>query len=164
MLNIKFFIITLLLVFYSLVLVAQPSSEDLLKAAKNPDYFVHVVLTGVVKQMIFPGPPHFLSVEEGDWAEPRTILKIDNESLLRLVKEQAKVTLDQYMGEFIDSELREDEPNAKLVTLDGSFTEEPDNIELYENKTVTIDAVLSAQPTRCHTPFVVEIAEALTHE
>ena len=125
MLNIKFFIVTLLS-FHTLI--AQPTSEDLLKAAKNPDYFVHVVLTGVIKQKIFPGPPHFLSVEEGDWAEPRTILEIDNESLLSLVKTQAKVTLDQYMGKFIDSELREDEPNAKLVTLDGSFTEKPDNI------------------------------------
>lgn len=162
MLNIKFFITTLLLSFQALI--AQPTEKDLLKAAKNPDYFVHVVLTGVVKRMIFPGPPNFHSVKEGDWAEPRTILEIDNESLLRLVKTQAKVTLDQYMGKFIDSELTEDEPNAKLVTLDGSFTEEPDNIEIYENKIVTIDAVLSAQPAHGHTPFVVEIVEVLTHE
>ncbi|MDR3623515.1 MAG: hypothetical protein P4L16_00035 [Chlamydiales bacterium] len=28
-----------------------------------------------------------------------------------------------------------------MVTLDSSFTEEPDNIELYENKIITIDAV-----------------------
>ena len=53
-------------------LIAQPTLEDELKAAENPDYFIHVVLTGIVKRMIFPGPPHYLSVEEGDWAEPRT--------------------------------------------------------------------------------------------
>ena len=63
--------------------MAEPTLEDQVKAAKNPDYYIHVVLTGVVKQMIFPGPPHFLSVENGDWAEPRTILKIDDASLLQ---------------------------------------------------------------------------------
>jgi polyribonucleotide nucleotidyltransferase len=62
------------------------------------------------------------------------------------------------------SELRGDEPNAHLVTLDSSFTSEAVNIEFYENKVVTIDAVISAQPAHCHTPFVVEIAEVLSHE
>ena len=153
---------TLLLSFQTLI--AEPTLEDQAKAAKNPDYYIHVVLTGVVKQMIFPGPPHFLSVENGDWAEPRTILKIDDASLLRLVEAQSRVTPNHYLGEFIDPEIREDESDANLVTLDSSFTEEPDNIELYENKVVTIDAVISAQPTRCHTPFVVEIVEVLSHE
>ena len=77
---------------------------------------------------------------------------------------QSRVTPNHYLGEFIDPEIREDESDANLVTLDSSFTEEPDNIELYENKIVTIDAVISAQPTRCHTPFVVEIVEVLSHE
>lgn len=146
------------------VLIAQPSLEDHLKAAENPDYYIHVILTGVVKQMIFPGPPNFLSVEKGDWAEPRTILKVDDVSLLRLIEAQSRVTPNHYLGEFIDPEIRGDESDANLVTLDSSFTEEPDNIELYENKIVTIDAVISAQPTRCHTPFVVEIVEVLSHE
>lgn len=158
----KIFITTLLLGSQSLI--AQPSEQDLLKATENPDYFVHVILTGVVKQMIFPGPPHFLSVEDGDWAEPRRILEVDKESLLSLVEAQSYITSNNYLGEFVDSEAREDEPNANLVTLDSSFTGEPDNIELYENKIVTIDAVISAQPTRCHTPFVVEIVEVLSHE
>ncbi|MEI6242457.1 MAG: hypothetical protein WCP39_03525 [Chlamydiota bacterium] len=146
------------------ILFAEPTLEDQVKAAQNPDYYVHLVLTGVVKQMIFPGPPNFMSVEQGDWEEPRTILEVDNESLVRLVEAQSRVTLNHYLGEFIDSELKIDEPNANLVTLDSSFTGKPDNIELYENKIVTIDAVISAQPTRCHTPFVVEIAEILFHE
>lgn len=156
------FILMLLLGFQTLV--AQPSQEDFFKATENPDYFVHVILTGVVKQMIFPGPPHFLSVENGDWAEPRTILEVDNESLLRLVEAQSHVTVDNYLGEFVDSELREDEPDANLITLDSSFTAEPNDIDRYENKIVTIDAVISAQPAHCHTPFVVEIAEVLSHE
>jgi hypothetical protein len=158
----KIFITALLLGFQSLI--AQPSEEDLLKAAENPDYFVHVILTGVVKQIIFPGPPYFLSVENGDWAEPRTILKIDNESLIRLLEAQSHVTSNNYMGAFVDSEVREDEPNVNLVTLDSSFTGEPDNIEIYKNKIISIDAVISAQPTRCHTPFVVEVVEVLSHE
>lgn len=158
----KFLIVILLLGFQTLI--AEPSQEDLLKAAENPDYFVHVILRGVVKQIIFPGPPHFLSVENGDWAEPRRILEVDNASLLRLVEAQSHVTSNNYLGAFIDSELREDEPNANWVTLDSSFTGEPDNIEFYENKIVTINAVISAQPAHCHTPFVVEIAEVLFHE
>lgn len=148
----------------SQILVAEPTEQDHTKAAQNRDYYKHVVLKGVVKQMIFPGPPHFLSVENGDWAEPRTILEVDEASLLRLVETQSQVTTDHYLGEFIDSELKADEPNANLVTLDSSFTEKPDNIELYENKIVTIDAVISAQPARCHTPFVVEIVEILSRE
>ena len=149
---------------YCQALVAQPSQEDLLKAAEHPDYFVHVVLTGVVKRMIFPGPPHFLSVEKGDWAEPRTILEVDEASLLRLVEAQSRVTPSHYLGKFIDSDLKADEPNANLVTLDSSFTGKTDNIELYANKLVVIDAVISAQPAHCHTPFVVEVAEVIFHE
>ena len=89
---------------------------------------------------------------------------MDEASLLRLVEAQSQVTSNHYLGEFIDSELKADEPNANLVTLDSSFTGKSDNIELYENKIITIDAVISAQPTRCHTPFVVEIVEVLSHE
>lgn len=148
----------------SQILVAKPTEQDHVKAAKNPDYYKHVVLKGVVKRMIFPGPPHFLSVENGDWAEPRTILEVDEASLLRLVEAQSQVTPNHYLGEFIDSELKANELNANLVTLDSSFTGEPDNIEFYENKIVTIDAVISAQPTRCHTQFVVEIVKVLSHE
>lgn len=158
----KFFTTILLLSFQTLI--AQPSEEDLLIAAENPDYFVHVILTGVVKQIIFPGPPHFLSVEKGDWAEPRRILEVDKESLLHLIEAQSHITSNNYMGAFVDSEVSENEPNSNLVTLDSSFTGEPDNIELYKDKLVTIDAVISAQPTRCHTPFVVEIVEVLSHE
>lgn len=160
--KIKFFIAIGLLSFQALI--AQPSLEDHLKAAENPDYYIHVILTGVVKQVIFPGPPNFFSVEKGDWAEPRTILEVDAVSLLRLIEAQSRVTPNHYLAEFIDPEIREDESDANLVTLDSSFTEEPDNIELYENKIVTIDAVISAQPTRCHAPFVVEIVEVLSHE
>lgn len=157
------------LFFYALlmssqILFAEPTEQDHVKAAKNPDYYKHVVLKGVVKRMIFPGPPHFLSVENGDWAEPRTILEVDETSLLRLVEAQSQVTTNHYLGEFIDSELKADEPNANLITLDSSFTGKPDNIEFYEGKIVTIDAVISAQPTRCHTPFVVEIVKVLSHE
>jgi hypothetical protein len=57
--KIKIFLSTLLLSFQALI--AEPTLEDQVKAAKNPDYYIHVVLTGVVKQMIFPGPPHFLN-------------------------------------------------------------------------------------------------------
>jgi len=160
--KIHFFILTLMMNF--LALIAEPTLEDQVKSATNPDYYIHVILTGVVKQMIFPGPPHFLSIENGDWAEPRTILKIDKASLLRLIEAQSRVTANHYLGEFIDPEIREDESNVNLVTLDSSFTGEPDNIELYENKVITINAVISAQSTRCHTPFVVEIVEILTHE
>src|ERR1700733_1461863 len=141
----------------SQIIFAEPTEQDHAKAAQNPDYYKHVILKGIVKQMIFPGPPHFLSVENGDWAEPRTILEVDEASLRRLAEVQSQVTSNHYLGEFIDSELQADEPNANLVTLDSSFTGKPDNIELYENKIVTIDAVISAQPARCHTPFVVEI-------
>ena len=148
----------------SQILFAEPTEQDHAKAAKNPDYYKHVVLEGMVKQMIFPGPPHFLSVENGDWAEPRTILEVDENSLMQLVETQSQVTTEHYLGEFIDSKLKADEPNANLVTLDSSFTGKPDNIELYENKIVTIDAVISAQPARCHTSFVVEIVEVLSHE
>lgn len=153
-----------ILILLSSPMSAMPIYENQSKAAHNSDYYVHTVLRGVVKQMIFPGPPHFLSVEDGDWAEPRTILEIDEESLHRLVETQSQVTLDHYLGEFIDPELKADEPNANLVTLDSSFTGELDHIELYENKLVVIDAIISAQLTRCHTPFVVEIAEVLYHE
>ena len=110
------------------------------KSSQDPDYFVHVFLSGVVKYMVFPGPPNFVSVEKGDWAEPRWILDVDKQSMTRLAIAQARITDDYYMGEFIDSELRSDEPNANLVTLDSSFTEELDHIELYENRRVTIDA------------------------
>jgi len=159
---IKFFFITLLI--WSTALQSEPTQEDWVKAAKNPDYFVHVKLSGTVKRKIFPGPPHFLSVEKGDWEEPRTILEIDNASLARLIEAQSSITPNLYMGEFIDPTFKADEPNANLVTLDSSFSGEPDNIEIYENKIVTIDAVISAQPTRCHTPFVVEIVKVLSHE
>ena len=97
--------------------------------------------------MIFPGPPHFLSVENGDWAEPRTILEVGEASLMHLVKIQSQVTSNDYLGKFIDSELKADEPNANLITLDSSFSGKPTNIELYENKQVVIDAVI----TRCST-------------
>jgi hypothetical protein len=160
--HMKLFFGTLLLI--SQGLFAVPTEQDCLKAAKNPDYYKHVILKGKVRQMVFPGPPHFLSVEDGDWEEPRTVLEVDKESLVRLVEAQSKVTSDHYMGEFIDSTLTPDEPSANLVTMDSSFTGKPDNIEFYENKTVTIDAVISAQPARCHTPFVVEIVEVLSHE
>lgn len=55
------------------LLYATPSQEDHEKAATNPHYFVHVILSGIVKDMVFPGPPNFVSVEGGDWAEPRWI-------------------------------------------------------------------------------------------
>lgn len=158
----KLFLFALLL--SSQALCAEPTPEDQIRAAQNPGYYKHVVLKGIVKKMIFPGPPHFLSVENGDWAEPRTILDVDKASLSRLVEAQSQITPNHYMGKFIDSELRADEPDANLVTLDSSFTGEPDNIEFYENKVVTIDAVISAQPARCHTPFVVEVVEVLSHE
>lgn len=160
--NVKLFITVLLL--SSQALIAEPTEQDHVRASQNPGYYKHVVLKGVVKEMIFPGPPHFLSVENGDWAEPRTILEIDEASLERLVEAQSQVTSNDYLGKFIDSELKADEPNANLVTLDSSFTGKPNNIELYENKQVVIDAVISAQPAHCHTPFVVEIAEVLFHE
>lgn len=152
------------LVLSSQILLAEPTEQDHIKAVHNPDYYKHVVLTGIVKQMIFPGPPHFLSVENGDWAEPRTILEVDEASLSRLVEAQSQVTPNHYLGEFIDSELKIDEPNANLATLDSSFTGNSDNIEYYENKIITIESVISAQPTRCHTPFVVEVVEILAHE
>lgn len=132
----------------SQLLFAEPTEQDHIKAAQNPDYYKHVVLTGIVRQMIFPGPPHFLSVENGDWAEPRTILEVDEASLLRLVEAQSQVTPSNYLGEFIDSELKVDEPNANMVTLDSSFTGEPDNIEFYENKIVTIDRNWLNHPKR----------------
>ncbi len=160
--KIKLYITILLLGLQSVN--AQPSLEDQLRATENPDYYVHVLLTGVVKQMVFPGPPHFLSVEDGDWPEPRTILQVDDESLFRLVKAQSRVTPSHYFGEFIDSELKGDEVNSNLVTIDSSFTDEQDNVEFYENKIITIDAVISAQPAHCHTPFVVEVAEVISHE
>ena len=90
------------------VLYATPSQEDHEKASTNPNYFVHVMLSGIVKDMIFPGPPNFVSVDEGDWAEPRWILDVDKQSLARLAKAQAGITNDCYMSEFIDSELRAD--------------------------------------------------------
>jgi hypothetical protein len=158
----KLFFYTLLM--SSQILSAEPTEQDHVKAARNPDYYKHVILKGVVKQMIFPGPPHFLSVENGDWAEPRIILEVDEASLLKLVEAQSQVTTDDYLGKFIDSELKIDEPNANLVTLDSSFTGKSDKIEQYENKLVVIDAVISAQPAHCHTPFVVEVAEVLFHE
>jgi hypothetical protein len=153
-----------ILIFLGTSTSATPIYGNQCKAIHNPDYYVHVVLKGIVKQMVFPGPPHFLSVEDGDWAEPRTVLEVDEASLLRLVEGQSRVTPDHYLGEFIDPEFQIDEPNAHLVTLDSSFTGELDYIELYENKLVIIDAIISAQPTRCHTPFVVEIVEVLYHE
>ena len=146
------------------VLHATPSLEDREKAAMNPDYYVHVFLSGVVKDMTFPGPPNFVSVKEGDWAEPRWILDVDEQSLGRLAEAQAHVKDDHYMGEFINSELRADEPNANLVTLDSSFTGEIDLIGRYENKRVSVDAVISAQPAHCHTPFVVEVVEVVSYE
>lgn len=146
------------------LLYATPSQEDHEKAATNPRYFVHVILSGIVKDMVFPGPPNFVSVEGGDWAEPRWILDIDEQSLVRLAEVQAGITGDCYMREFIDSELRADEPNANLVTLDSFFTKELKSLVCYENKRVTMDAVISAQPAHCHTPFVVEIAEVLISE
>ncbi len=152
------------LVLSSQILFAEPTEQDHIRATHNPDYYKHVVLKGIVKQMVFPGPPHFLSVESGDWAEPRTILEVDEASLLRLVEAQSQVTTSHYLGKFIDSELKADEPNANWVTLDSSFTGKSNNIELYTNKSVVIDAVISAQPAHCHTPFVVEIAEVLFHE
>lgn len=158
----KAFAIFVLLNFY--ILDAAPSQEDFEKAVSNPDYFTHVALSGVVKEIIFPGPPNFISVDEGDWAEPRWILDVDEQSLARLAKAQKGITPDCYMGDFIDSELLVDEPNANFVTLDSFFTPGFESIALYKNKRVTIDAVISAQPAHCHTPFVVEIAEVLTHE
>ncbi len=89
---------------------------------------------------------------------------MDEASLVHLVETQSQVTSNDYLGKFIDSELKADEPNANLITLDSSFSGKPTNIELYENKQVVIDAVISAQPAHCHTPFVVEIAEVLFHE
>lgn len=152
------------LILSSQMLFAEPTEEDHVKAAQNPDYFKHVVLKGIIKQMIFPGPPHFLSVENGDWAEPRTILEVDEASLQRLVEAQSQVRPEHYLGEFIDSELQADEEDAHWITLDSSFTGKSNNIEIYENKIVTIDAVISAQPAHCHTSFVVEVAEILSYE
>ena len=160
--KIKFFIAIWLLSFQALI--AEPTEQDHVRASQNSGYYKHVVLKGIVKQMIFPGPPHFLNVENGDWAEPRTILEVDEASLVHLVETQSQVTSNDYLGKFIDSELKADEPNANLVTLDSSFSGKSTNIELYENKQVVIDAVISAQPAHCHTPFVVEIAEVLFHE
>lgn len=160
--KIKFFIAIWLLSFQALI--AEPTEQDHVRASQNPDYYKHVVLKGIVKQMIFPRLPHFLSVENGDWAEPRTILEVDEASLMHLVETQSQVTSNDYLGKFIDSELKADEPNANLITLDSSFSGKSTNIELYENKQVVIDAVISAQPAHCHTLFVVEIAEVLFHE
>lgn len=53
---------------------------------------------------------------------------------LRLVEAQSHITPNHYLGEFIDPEIREDESDANLITLDSSFAGEPDNIEFYENK------------------------------
>ena len=122
--KIKFFIAIWLLSFQALI--AEPTEQDHVRASQNPDYYKHVVLKGIVKQMIFPGPPHFLSVENGDWAEPRTILEVDEASLMHLVETQSQVTSNDYLGEFIDSELKADEPNANLITLDSSFSGKSD--------------------------------------
>jgi hypothetical protein len=145
-------------------LLAQPPEADQLKSLQYPNYYLHVTLSGVVKYMVFPGPPNFVSVEEGDYEEPRWILDVDDRSLKRLVETQASATSNNYAFQYIDTTLKADESNAHLVTLDSSFTGEPDNIELYKNKMVTIDAVISAQPAHCHTPFVVEINQIISHE
>ena len=60
-----------------------------------------------------------------------------------MVETQSSVTPNNYAYRFIDTTLRADEPDANLVTLVSSFTGEPDNIEIYENKIVTIDAVIT---------------------
>src|ERR1041385_5617241 len=108
--KVKIFIIVSLLSLQALL--AEPTEQDVVRASQNPGYYKHVVLKGIVKQMIFPGPPHFLSVENGDWAEPRTILEVDEASLVHLVETQSQVTFNDYLGKFIDSELKADEPNA----------------------------------------------------
>jgi len=152
------------LAFSTNTLVAEPSLEDQVKGSKNPNYFIHVKLRGTVKDVIFPGPPCFFSVADGDYEEPRWILDVDKPSLLRLVEAQASVTADNYLYEFIDTTIKADEPNAHIVTIDSSFNGDLDGMEPYENKVVTIDAVISAQLARCHTPFVVEIVEVLSNE
>lgn len=159
----KLFLILFLL--GSPILSATPTPKDQINAAKISDFYLHVMLTGIVKYIVFPGPPNFVSVEKGDYEEPRWILEVDAPSLKRLVEIQRSATPNNYAYRYLDTTLEETEPNANLVTLDSSFTGEPDDhIELYENKMVTIDAVISAQPAHCHTPFVVEIAEIISHE
>jgi len=86
--KVKIFITVSLLSFQALI--AEPTEQDHIRASHNPGYYKHVVLKGNVKRMIFPGPPHFLSVENGDWAEPRTILEVDEASLERLVEAQSQ--------------------------------------------------------------------------
>jgi hypothetical protein len=98
-------------------LCATPSQEDHEKAVMNPDYFVHVILSGIVKDMIFPGPPNFVSVDEGDWAEPRWILDVDEQSLARLAEAQAGVTDHHYMGEFIRA-VEGEPPGISVVYYD----------------------------------------------
>lgn len=78
--KLKFFVTVSLLSFQALI--AEPTEQDHVRASQNPGYYKHVVLKGIVKQMIFLGPPHFLSVENGDWAEPRIILEVDEASLV----------------------------------------------------------------------------------
>src|ERR1700674_3119286 len=90
-------------------LFAEPSlaeQADQVKSAQNPNYYLHVVLTGLVKHMIFPGPPNFVSVEKGDYEEPRWILDVDETSLKRLVETQSSVTPNNYAYRFIDTTLR----------------------------------------------------------
>ena len=128
--KVKLFVTVSLLSFQALI--AEPTEQDHIRASQNPGYYKHVILKGNFKRMIFPGPPHFLSVEDGDWAEPRTILEIDEASLECLVETQSQVTSSDYLGKFIDSELKADEPNANLVTLDSSFSGKPINI--YDRK------------------------------
>ena len=103
-------------------LFTEPSlaeQADQVKSAQNSNYYLHVALTGVVKYMVFPGPPNFVSIEKGDYEEPRWILDVNEASLKRLVETQSSVTPSNYAYRFIDTTLRADEPDANLVTLNS---------------------------------------------
>lgn len=140
-----------------------PSESDFEKAREIPYYFHSVNLTGIVRHVIFPGPPCFYSIEEGDYAEPRVILEVDSDSLRSLIEIQALIKPEHYMGWCFENDVDQDTPLANWVTIDSHFQDPPPLILRYLNQKITIQAVMSAHPTRRHTPFIIEIVKVVDH-
>lgn len=122
----------------------------------EPSLLIDCPLTqikGKLFRYVFPGPPNYESVEEGDTPSPRWVIEIDEETYQRLVK------MVPMMHEWYQPYIPEDEESA-----DGDWIQLAESGEMrkkfktLQDKEVCLQGYIGGWPTgHCHTRFMFEV-------
>jgi hypothetical protein len=127
----------------------------------DPSLLIDCPLTqikGKLFHYVFPGPPNYESVEEGDTPDPRWVLKIDEDTYIRLVE------MIPMMHEWYQPYIPEDEESSgggDVIQL-AEGEQIGKQFEKLQNKEVVLEGFIGGWPTGyCHTRFMFEVKNIL---